>query len=458
MFLAAFLLGLPVLAVSSPEPVHVQLSRRAGRWPSSPSEYLAAADFVRSRYGYGRPANATTTKRMKQRRGSAQSLPFVNQAGDSSYFGTVSLGTPPQSFNVILDTGSSDLWVVDSACQDCSRETPIFNTGQSSTFKQAGTQDVSISYGSGEVIGQLGTETVSMGSFSVAQQGFLSGNQVSEGLLSGTVSGIMGLAFGAISSTGAVPFWQTLVSSSQLATPEMSFWLSRFRGTHFSEEEPGGSFILGGTNSSLFQGEIEFLDLESPSGTSTFWLLPVTEVALSNKSISIAKGNLAAIDTGTTLIGGPTADVQAIYAAIPGSTPSPTMQGYFEFPCSSNVQISMSFGGKLWPISAADINLGSGSTSEMCIGGIFDLTLGSDVSGSGTPAWVVGDTFLKNVYSVFRVNPSQIGFAELSAIAGSSGAPQNGVDDNAVNGSGRVAASVSALLVALVPALVAYIL
>ncbi|KAF7305775.1 Acid protease [Mycena chlorophos] len=437
MFLAAFLLGLPVLAVSSPEPVHVQLSRRAGRWPSSPSEYLAAADFVRSRYGYGRPANATTTsKRMKQRRGSAQSLPFVNQAGDSSYFGTVSLGTPPQSFNVILDTGSSDLWVVDSACQDCSRETPIFNTAQSSTFKQAGTQDVSISYGSGEVIGQLGTETVSMGSFSVAQQGFLSGNQVSEGLLSGTVSGIMGLAFGAISSTGAVPFWQTLVS----------------------KEEPGGSFILGGTNSSLFQGDIEFLDLESPSGTSTFWLLPVTDVALSNQSISIAKGNLAAIDTGTTLIGGPTADVQAIYAAIPGSTPSPTMQGYFEFPCSSNVQISMSFGGKLWPISAADINLGSGSTSEMCIGGIFDLTLGSDVSGSGTPAWVVGDTFLKNVYSVFRVNPSQIGFAELSAIAGSSGAPQNGVDDNAVNGSGRVAASVSALLVALVPALVAYIL
>jgi hypothetical protein len=46
----------------------------------------------------------------------------------------------------------------------------------------------------------------------------------------------MGLAFSAISAT---PFWQALISSKQLAAPEMVFQLTRFRGTNFQEEEPG---------------------------------------------------------------------------------------------------------------------------------------------------------------------------------------------------------------------------
>ncbi|KAJ7252090.1 hypothetical protein B0H12DRAFT_622971 [Mycena haematopus] len=75
-------------------------------WPATHKDHLAAAEFMRARYGYktGSAATSTTTnsastKRM-QRRGAEQSLPFVNQDGDSSYFGTVDIGTPlvPQFF------------------------------------------------------------------------------------------------------------------------------------------------------------------------------------------------------------------------------------------------------------------------------------------------------------------------------------------------------------------------
>lgn len=56
---------------------------------------------------------------------------------------------------------------------------------------------------------------------------------------------------------------------------------------------------------------------------------------------------------------------------------------------------------------------GSGSTS-MCAGGIFDI--GSTVGNTqGIPAWIVGDTFLKNVYSVFQANPPAVGFALLAS-------------------------------------------
>lgn len=120
----------------------------------------------------------------------------------------------------------------------------------------------------------------------------------------------------------------------------------------------------------------------------------------------------------------------------------------------------MSFGGLQWPINPRDMNLGRlSTTSSRCLGGIFDLSAGSNiVPGPGTPAWVVGDVFLvslkflviecllctdtlcldaqKNVYSVYRAEPPSVGFAELSSAAGgSSGAPSPGDSTPPTGGS-----------------------
>jgi len=447
--LAALLLLPAIYAV---DPIHIPLKRKVGR-PATYQDHLAAAEFMRARYGLGGAATKTTptpAKRM-QRRGSAESLNFINQGGDASYFGTVDIGTPPQSFNVILDTGSSDLWVADSNCGNCDQTTPVFNSGASKTFEQVQTSPIPISYGSGNVAGILATESVSMGNFSITAQGFLSVESVSKDLLTGSVSGIMGLAFGAISSTGAIPFWNALITDNQLAAPEMAFWLTRFRGTNFKDEEPGGSFTLGGTNASLFQGDIEFLPMAGPS-QPTFWLLGVSVINVQGQSLKLAAtGNnaLAAIDTGTTLIGGPTTDVANLWAQIPGSAlVGPTMPGFYEFPCSTTLNISMGFGGSVWPISPDDMNLGSGTGGgNMCLGGIFDLSQGSSIEANqGNPSWVVGDTFLKNVYSVFRQDPLSIGFAELSAFAGSSGAPGAGPGNAGIATTPSAKATLAVLL------------
>ena len=91
------------------------------------------------------------------------------------------------------------------------------------------------------------------------------------GLVNAPVSGLMGLAFEALASTGATPFWETLTSSKLISNPEMSFYLAR--DLHPSSEtslSTGGVFTLGGTDSSLFSGDIEFHNLAS---TPSFWLL-----------------------------------------------------------------------------------------------------------------------------------------------------------------------------------------
>ncbi|KAI0823420.1 acid protease [Trametes gibbosa] len=430
-----------------PPPLHVSLSRRAVNEHASVERFAAHADRLRAKYGWP-ISNATLSKRQ----GKVVGVDVIDQGQDSSYIGTVQIGTPAQTFKVVLDTGSSDLWVPATNCFSCG-QTPPFDTSSSSSIQQinganGNAQTVRIRYGSGQVAGILVSDTVSMAGFNINPQNFLLVQQMSDGLLSGDVSGIMGLAFKALASTNAVPFWEALINNGEFSSPEIAFWLARhIDDRNPPDEQSGGVLTLGGTNSTLFTGDIEFIPL-SNAAAPTFWMLTMTGATVQGKSVSIPSGDaaLSAIDTGTTLIGGPTSAVTAIYNAIPGAIPVPSMQGFWQFPCSTDVQVSFAFGGKSWPVSAADMNLGPIS-STMCVGGVFDLTQGSDVSGGGgNPTWVVGDTFLKNVYSVFRANPPAVGFAELSNAAGGSSA-QPPLSISSVVTSSAVSVSSSAVSV-----------
>jgi len=430
-------LSLPFSVAAVPprrdEPLHIPLIRRRSNVRSEDADldrYAAAASNLREKYGIGSSSPS--------RRGQTTDIGITNQGTDTSYFAQVEVGTPAQKFNLVLDTGSSDLWFATSGCAGCSTSTPVLDPVKSTTL-QLGTQRVPLSYGSGNAEGVLARDTVTMGPFTVNPQSFVAVEQVSSGLIDGELSGIMGLAFQGIANSLALPFWQALVNSKQLTNPEFSFFITRFVNAHNAKtEEPGGVLTFGGTNSTLYQGDIDFQPFTIPANGGSFWLQTVSGANVNGNSVNIGTGsaNTAAIDTGTTLIGAPTEAVNAIWGAVNGAVPlTGNMTGYYSFPCSSKPSIALSFGGPAWPISAADLNLGNVNENN-CLGAIFDITQGSDVkANSGTPQWIVGDTFLKNVYSVFRSNPPAVGFAQLSnAAGGSSGTPSTTVSGPAKTG------------------------
>ncbi|KAG1728147.1 aspartic peptidase domain-containing protein [Suillus paluster] len=336
---------------------------------------------------------------------------MTNQNADSSYFGSLAIGTPPVSFDVILDTGSADLWVADQACTLGCSKVQLFDDLASSTFHNLSTP-FQIQYGSGAAAGTLGQDVVQMAGFSVPNQIFGAVTQVTSGLLNTPVSGLLGLGWQSIASSGASPFWQTLASSGAWTDPLMAFQLTRFiNATSPNAQEPGGSFTLGFVNSSLYTGTIDYQSLPT---TPSYWILPMKSLTVQGSSVTIPSGSssYSAIDTGTTLVGGPSSIISEIYAQIPGSQPgSGSWQGYWTYPCSTSVNIAISFGGPSWPISPADFRLTSISSSQ-CIGAFFELS-----TGGSAPTWIIGDTFLKNVYSVFRYNPAAVGFAALSNTA-----------------------------------------
>ncbi|KIM53136.1 hypothetical protein SCLCIDRAFT_139594 [Scleroderma citrinum Foug A] len=425
------------IAIPSPGPVAagqpgltIPLTRRAppvrtvddwAAWAQNERQFLAL------RYGSDSP----------QKRSEGVNL-LTNQNADSSFFGSLAIGTPPVAFDVVLDTGSADLWVADTSCTSGCSKIALLEAASSSTLKNL-SQPFQIQYGSGQAAGYLVQDVVQMAGFSVSNQVFAAVDQISSGLLTSPVSGLLGLAWQTIAASGATPFWQTLASSSGTWTdPVMSFQLTRFlNATNVKDDEPGGTFTMGFVNSSLYTGTIDYQNIPV---TPSYWLLTMSSMTVQGKSITIPTGSAAyaAIDTGTTLVGGPSSAIQNIFAQIPGSAPGTgSWEGYYTYPCNTAVNVAISFGGPSWSVSPADFQLVQLSSSQ-CVGAFFVL---SATSGGTGPSWVVGDTFLKNVYSVFRYSPASVGFAQLSETA----LAMNGVDGNAPSATiGSVSASATA--------------
>lgn len=297
---------------------------------------------------------------------------------------------------MILDTGSADLWLAGAGCSSssgCETSTRLYRTTNSSTSEHSGTggsgpgsnraivrnstsptntsttatigDRFRISYGSGEAAGVLVQDVVSLAGYSVPNQTFASCSDVTRGLLTGPVSGIMGLGFQSISMSNALPWWQTLAQSSELGeNSEMGFAFTRFLHDPASSSQvmPGGVASFGQANRTLYSGsELPrflfffpfpwrksgpclltclpalprsfggLIDITwSPLQEDGYWLIQLQDIHVGNTSLGI-KSNSVAMDTGTSLIGAPTRAVEAIFAQIEGSRPAddPARNGYY---------------------------------------------------------------------------------------------------------------------------------
>ncbi|KAI5454915.1 hypothetical protein NCC49_002191 [Naganishia albida] len=358
---------------------------------------------------------------LAKRQSTKGGVQMVDVGYDASYTGGLTVGTPPQSFQVILDTGSSDLWLAGTECQSTTCQgIPRYQESSSSSFA-TNNQVFNITYGSGQADGFLAQDTVSMGGYTVPNQVLGVVSEASDNLLQQPYSGLMGLAFETLASSGAMPFWEELVTTNQWPMPAMGFYMARYRDDYSATqiEENGGWFSMGYLNQSLYTGDVNYVSINQ--NDRDYWRIPVQGGQIQGSVVSISTTGYApeaAIDTGTTLIGVPQSIAENFYSKIPGARTVnvASLSGYYEYPCNTQISLSLQFGSVSYAVSNGDFNLGQfTSNAQYCTGAIYAQNLGSQ----SPIQWIVGATFLKNVYSVFRYNPTAIGFAALAGNASS---------------------------------------
>ncbi|CAO3624702.1 unnamed protein product [Cunninghamella blakesleeana] len=186
----------------------------------------------------------------------------------SQYLVTVGVGTPPQEFLVTLDTGSTDLWVASSDCNQESCPFGGFTASQSSTFTKLN-EAFSIQYGIGAVNGSYVQDTVTVAGASVKNQqlglayetqDILIPTQSTDGSTSDmNANGILGLGYPSLAASNSdngpyTPFVFNLIKQQIIQEPIFSIYLNTATKQGWS-----GEVIFGGMDASKFTGNLVYL-------------------------------------------------------------------------------------------------------------------------------------------------------------------------------------------------------
>jgi predicted aspartyl protease len=323
--------------------------------------------------------------------GDNDNIPIHNYQ-DAQYYGPIQVGG--QSFNVIFDTGSSNLWVPSAKCSGCGSH-PKYDSSKSSTYKANGTE-FKIMYGSGPVSGFFSEDNVQVGDISVTGQTFAEVTDVSGLGLAysvGKFDGILGLGFRSISVNNVATVFDNIIAQGLVTDTVFAFYLSKTSGSD-------GELVVGGIDTNHFTGDLTWVPLTQES----YWETKLDKMTIGGKSVTSAPS--AVLDSGTSILAGPSADVKAI-ATMVGAKPFFLNPKEYTIDCSkisSVPDIVVTMGGNDFTLTGADYIINAGA---LCL---FGMT-GIDIPAPRGPLWIMGDIFMRKYYTVFDFGKKRLGFA-----------------------------------------------
>jgi len=331
-------------------------------------------------------------------RASGHSLPIHNYQ-DAQYYGPITLGNPPQQFNVIFDTGSSNLWVASSKCGLSCGLHKRYDSSKSSSYQANGTV-FKILYGSGPVSGFLSEDTCALSDISVEGQTFAEITDASGLGLAfeiGKFDGILGMAFQSISVDNVTTVFRNMLDQKKIEKGVFGFYLSNKDGVD-------GELTIGGTDPNHYEGDLTYVPLTS----ETYWETSLGGIELNGQDVSggVTK---AILDTGTSLLAGPTAAVKKIATAI-GATPLNAQEWTVDcFKVSSLPIFDFVIGGKKFSLPGSAYVLEVQGT--VCLLGMT----GIDIPAPNGPLWIIGDVFQRSFYTAYDWENERLGFAPIKA-------------------------------------------
>lgn len=316
---------------------------------------------------------------------------------DAQYYGQVYIGTPHQSFLVLFDTGSSNLWVPSSTCDNCGAHNKFTDT-DSSTYVANGTTFF-IAYGTGELKGYLSSDIFTIGNLSTRVTFGEATNEPGITFKEAKFDGICGLGFRAIAVDNVDPPVYVFEQNKMLNQFLFTFYLQ-------SNDQRDGELMIGDIDTSHYSGNLWY----TPLIHETYYMISLNSATMSGSSITTVQK--AILDSGTSLLVGPTADVAAV-AKLVGATE--VTSGEYEVDCKttlpnlvftlgsgSNTQ-SFTITGDFWKIKVCDFGV-----ICQCLLGMAGMDI---PERDGGPFWILGDVFIRAYFTVFDIGNNRLGFA-----------------------------------------------
>ncbi|KAF9578350.1 hypothetical protein BGW38_005892, partial [Lunasporangiospora selenospora] len=151
----------------------------------------------------------------------------------SGYYGEIQIGTPKQTFEVVFDTGSSDLWIPSIKCNEEGCLTHRRYSGQrSSSFASVvPTRPFEIEYGTGEVSGVISEDVVTLGGLTSKKPIRFAESLATSSLFGRAVfDGVFGLAYQEMSSSGERPPFLALMDQHAVRRGLFGFYMGAGHG------------------------------------------------------------------------------------------------------------------------------------------------------------------------------------------------------------------------------------
>lgn len=324
-----------------------------------------------------------------------------NQA--SEYYGQVAVGSPAQRFTVVFDTGSGNLLLpskecVDEACTSHKR----FDAALSATAMQVADADhpstpvaadgsrdvVTITFGTGEMSGVYVRDNICLGNGDICcQANFVAATEESDEPFSLVpFDGILGLSLPQMAEGPSFSVLDRLAESGVLE--------SSLFGVYFGNDGEQSEITFGSFKKELMATEMFW----SPVTVAGYWQVAMDDITIDNKKLDLCSHQKCqvAVDTGTSLLAGPTEVVAALVEKLQVSDDCSNLQ---DLP-----DLGFIVGDHILNLKAEDY---VARHSDRCSVGLMSL----DIPPPKGPLFIFGDPFLRKYYTVYDRHNMRVGFA-----------------------------------------------
>jgi len=317
---------------------------------------------------------------------------IIKDYSNAQYYGEIMIGSPPQKFTVIFDTGSSNLWVPKVGCRNCGDAgvKSKYDKTKSTTYEHDGSI-FHIQYGSGDVFGHFAVDQLTLGEdIVIKDQKFAevsNAGGLGVGYAHGKFDGILGLGFDALSLGDATTPFSNAVNQNTIAFSVFAFYLG---------DEEDGELTIGNYDTSKFTGEITWISLSE----AEYWRIDVENISVGTYSSGVTDG---VVDSGTSLITGPKHEIRKIASSVGAKG---NFLGQYTIDCSkveTLPDIDFTINGKTWPIPGKNLVIEAEGTCLFALMGM-DLPHG--------PKWIFGDVFMRQYYTIFDYGNQRVGLAQ----------------------------------------------